>query len=268
MTSEKKEKRRHYRGRSTIDMAYAVKVRKALEEEMNAFIDDVAKEAVAEFKKNTATAQDSKAGSWFIIALMKRMREKWRPKFEALAKQIAPDMFDRVDRRTDRQIAAKLKENGFSFEKKPSAIEKALIRIIAQELVEASVNAFSFLAENIQEAITTAYERGGDREYLTARIAKAKAWSKERAALEARDQINRATQRTAMANASAYGVTKGRWVHISGYYSSRASHIKMDGEVFDLTRGLYDPDVGRNVMPGELKYCNCIFEAVVPGFDE
>ena len=37
-----------------------------------------------------------------------------------------------------------------------------------------------------------------------------------------------------------YGATKGRWIHVPGRYSSRITHVHMDGEVFDLNVGLYD----------------------------
>jgi hypothetical protein len=36
----------------------------------------------------------------------------------------------------------------------------------------------------------------------------------------------------------------------------------MDGQKFDITKGLYDEEVKRNVFPSELINCNCIMRLV------
>ena len=89
--------------------------------------------------------------------------------------------------------------------------------------------------------------------------------AERRAELIAKDQTQKVTQDFARANAQAYGATKARWIHIPGEKTSRITHMEMDGEEFDINVGLYDPDVGENVLPGQLIYCMCTQEFLFPG---
>ncbi len=78
------------------------------------------------------------------------------------------------------------------------------------------------------------------------------------------DQTCRITQGILRANDSELGITQGVWIHVPGQYSSRSTHKALNGKTFDLDKGLYDSDVGKHVMPGELKFCRCIYRPVLP----
>ena len=86
----------------------------------------------------------------------------------------------------------------------------------------------------------------------------------ERAKRVALDQTNKLNQQIQRDNAEDLGITKCIWVHMPGQYTSRQTHKKFDGQVFDTKTGLYDSDVGRNVLPGELPYCRCVARMVLP----
>lgn len=83
----------------------------------------------------------------------------------------------------------------------------------------------------------------------------------QRVALDQSVKINQAVQR---ANAQAIGITEGIWVHVPGKYSSRQSHIAMNGKRFKLSEGLYDSEEGRNVQCGELPFCRCVYKSIIP----
>lgn len=68
-------------------------------------------------------------------------------------------------------------------------------------------------------------------------------------------------------NAKMLGIKEGIWVHRPGAWSSRKSHKAMDGKKFSLGKGMWDPDEGKFVMPGELPACRCSFRAVFDGFE-
>lgn len=53
-------------------------------------------------------------------------------------------------------------------------------------------------------------------------------------------------------------------VHIPSAKMSRETHKNFDGKKFDLNKGMYDPDVRKWIMPGELINCNCRFKLVLP----
>lgn len=46
------------------------------------------------------------------------------------------------------------------------------------------------------------------------------------------------------------------WV-ASSSPNPRESHLLFVGQEFDLEKGIYDPDVGKNILPGELPNCKC-----------
>lgn len=60
------------------------------------------------------------------------------------------------------------------------------------------------------------------------------------------------------------GFEKATWIHVPGEFTSRQTHIKFNGREFDLTEGLFDTDVERNVFPAELWYCRCIMRGIIP----
>ena len=106
---------------------------------------------------------------------------------------------------------------------------------------------------------------GGAIDVFDHPLVKTEKQAERRAELIAKDQVQKATQGFAIENAKAYGATKGEWIHIPGEKSSRITHMEMDGHTFDLDKGLYDPDVGEFVLPGQLIYCMCSFSALWPG---
>lgn len=78
----------------------------------------------------------------------------------------------------------------------------------------------------------------------------------KRVALDQSIKINQGIQR---ANAEDLGIDTAIWVHVPGQYSSRPTHVAMDGKRFKLNEGLYDSNVGHNVLPGSEPFCRCIF---------
>ncbi len=72
------------------------------------------------------------------------------------------------------------------------------------------------------------------------------------------DQTNKINSQIQIENAKSLGITKAVWKHVPGQYTSRDTHIAMNGRTFELDKGLYDEDVGHFVLPGELPFCRCV----------
>lgn len=85
-----------------------------------------------------------------------------------------------------------------------------------------------------------------------------------RAKIIARDQNNKVTEDITLERNKALGITHGIWMHRGGSKNPRETHMAFNGLTFDLEVGLYDSDVGRNVLPAELINCHCTFKAVIP----
>ena len=160
---------------------------------------------------------------------------------------------------------------GMTLKPRYSKQDKEIIKQITDNNVALIKSIPQQYLYTVQQAVNNAFVTGFDMQYLTEEIDKIMepldAKSNNKTALLARDQINKTTQQFAIFEAKAVGATKGRWIHVPGKYSSRITHIKMNGKVFNLDDGLYDSDVHKNVKPGELVYCNCQFETLIPGFD-
>lgn len=116
----------------------------------------------------------------------------------------------------------------------------------------------------IQNAIAEALEHGKSLSALRADIEKINGMTAERAERVALDQSCKLNNFIQLENCKALGITEGIWIHVPGRFTSRVSHIAMNGKRFDLLTGMYDPEVGTHVHPGELPYCRCVYRPVLP----
>lgn len=210
----------------------------------------------------------SDSGSWFIVEMFKGFREKWYGRWRELEKEIAPLIATKADTRSKKQIERRLKAHGLNLRPQMTDEQKDTLR----EIVKTNIDNIKAIPQaavaEMQKAVISCYEGGRDMQELTERIEKIRRVTQERAKVEARDQLNRATQAMTVVNAKAVGATKARWIHVPGYRSSRNAHKAFDGKPFDLTIGLWDEEAGQYVKPGELRYCNCTMQIMIPGFED
>ena len=205
-----------------------------------------------------------------LTEIMARLRKKWYYLFEKRAKEMARWLADSVQKRTQKDVMNQLKKMGFALTPHYTGAEKKLIKDFVQESVSLIKTIPQTFLKEVQENVKKAFERGGDRaaikEAIEDKIDHPLVHNAERRAeLIAKDQTQKVTQDFARANAQAYGATKARWIHIPGEKTSRITHMEMDGEEFDINVGLFDPDVGEYVKPGQLIYCMCTQEFLFPG---
>lgn len=111
----------------------------------------------------------------------------------------------------------------------------------------------------VRETITRGLYEGQSLGEIESVLKASRGFTEARAKRVALDQSIKVSQGIQRGNAEALGITHAVWVHVPGRYSSRETHIAMDGKRFDLSEGLYDPAVGQNVTPGLLPFCRCIF---------
>ena len=118
--------------------------------------------------------------------------------------------------------------------------------------------------ERIAQTVGSGLSQGMDFDALKRELRKTQGFDDARAERVALDQTAKLSQAVQRENAKAVGLTRAVWVHVPGKYTSRETHIAMNGKQFDLDEGLYDPEVGRKVLPGELPYCRCVYRLVMP----
>lgn len=118
--------------------------------------------------------------------------------------------------------------------------------------------------ERVQSVIASGLSEGMSYRELESTLAASQGFSAARAARVALDQSVKVSQAIQRENAKALGITEAIWVHVPGQYSSRPTHIAMNGKRFELSAGLWDEDVGMMVVPGQLPYCRCSLRTVLP----
>ena len=207
-----------------------------------------------------------------VIEFMKRLRKKWYDVFEKQAKKFVRWLVNKVDSLTKNKTKQDLRMAGMTIEPNYTGEEKKLIAKIIKDNVKLIKSIPQKHLRKVQDIINEAWLRGGDRQYIVERIEKLinkKLYpnTKRRAYLIAKDQMNKITQQLAIAEAKAYGATRGEWIHVPGEFSSRETHIHMNGQPFDLNVGLYDEQVKMNVLPADLPYCACQFSPLFPGME-
>ena len=135
-------------------------------------------------------------------------------------------------------------------------------------MVRENVELITHIGENdvtrITEVLTQGLQEGMDYDALRRELNATNGFDGARAERVALDQINKINQQVQILNAKSLGCTHARWKHVPGQYTSRKTHMAMDGKTFDLNVGLFDEDVGRNVIPGEMYYCRCVSRLILP----
>ena len=251
-------------GRMYPNAGYNARYRREIRRLIKAMHKDVKKELGALY---SVLASDAPLT---LTEIMARLRKRWYYIFEKQAREMSKWLADSVQKRTQKDVMNQLKKMGFALTPHYTGAEKKLITNFVQESVSLIKTIPQTFLKEVQENVKKAFERGGDRaaikEAIEDKIDHPLVHNAERRAeLIAKDQTQKVTQDFARANAQAYGATKARWIHIPGEKTSRITHIQMDGEEFDINVGLYDPDVGENVLPGQLIYCMCTQEFLFPG---
>ena len=254
-------------GRMFPNAGYAAKYRRELRKMIRTMHEDTRREIRALYDDKTYDAPIT------LTQIMAKLREKWYKIFTKKAREMNRWLVETVKKRTRKDIMKQLKDIGMVLTPHYTDSEKTLIDSIVTEGVDLIVTIPKHYFHEVQETVRDAVERGGDRAAIKEAIqdkfehplVKTEKQAERRAELIAKDQVQKATQGFAIENAKAYGATKGEWIHSPGEKSSRINHMEMDGHTFDLDKGLYDPDVGEFVLPGQLIYCMCSFSALWPG---
>ena len=192
---------------------------------------------------------------------------KWGARLDQMSVVMADWFGSRAKATAKAQFVSALREIGFAVRISPSeAVARALDKLITSNVNLIKTIHADHLAKVkalVEESVYKGRDLAGLERELTSRFGV----TARRARMIAKDQNNKASQDLARVQASEAGITRGVWEHMRASVKPRPTHELMDGREFDLEEGLYDPDEGRNVKPGELINCNCEFRLVIPGME-
>jgi hypothetical protein len=136
------------------------------------------------------------------------------------------------------------------------------------DYVEQNVRLITHIGEKditrISEVISKGVESGLDYSKIVDELKATDGFNSARAERVALDQINKINQQVQLLNAEALGCTKARWKHVAGQFTSRPTHVAMDGKEFDIKVGMFDPAVNKYIKTGELPFCRCVARIIAP----
>lgn len=213
------------------------------------------------------TAQDGAMGD--LVKELRRLEREWVKKSNTFAAETAKWFSAKIQGYTAITIQNEMKKRdlvklGFNLKFKYHSVKE---RAIFKSIVTQNVNLIKSIASEhltrVTGVVLRGIESGHDLGRMTESLKQSFGVTERRAAMISRDQTNKATQNLSRQRLMDYGVTKGKWQHSSAGKTYRESHVEMDGEIYNLEEGCYDPDYGDYIQPAELVNCHCFCIPVV-----
>lgn len=224
----------------------------------------------AEYRKaegEITTASDGALGD--MQTKMRQLTRQWEKKYSETARQMAKWFAGEIQGYETRNLQNQFKKADLAslgFDLKFSYHSRRE-RAIFNSIVEQNVNLIKSIASQhltqVKGVVLRGIETGHDLGRMTEDLRDTFGVTERRAAMIARDQTAKASNNLSRQRLLDYGVTKGKWLHTSSGKTYRDSHVEMDGEIYDIEQGCYDPDYGDYIQPGELVNCHCICIPVI-----
>ena len=234
----------------------------------------------ARYRANEDKILDSATSD--LLQAFRRLLRQWERNFRELADTLPRWFVSKIRGYVTRNLAEQtrpLRDAGLGFNIKFSYMSQKERQTFAAIVAE-NVSLIKSIAREsltqVEGIVLRSIEDGHDLETLTKRLHHQFGVSERRAAMIARDQTNKATNNLSRQRLLSYGVTKGIWMHTSAGKTYRDTHIEeaesggMNGQEYDIREGCYDPNpnVSRNIQPGELVNCRCVCRPLIPTLTE
>lgn len=215
-------------------------------------------------------AMDAPSSTKRLNAALKKWGDKWRGKFDKLSDVIAKKFAAKAFVSTDVAMKAALKEAGFTIAFKPTAKALESYKLVVADNVGLIRNLQASFYSKIQQDVWASVRAGADMGSLSTKLQRSYGIETNRAALIARDQNAKAKAVIETTRRQELGIQYAIWQHSSAGKTKRPVHVAWgrEGKRFDLSKGLYDPDEGEYVFPGQLINCKCTSRAIIPGIND
>lgn len=214
--------------------------------------------------RQTGLAQDASPVIMMRVA-MRKLSRRWLRKFDLLAAKLAERFTSDVMKNSDASLSSALQQAGFTVPFKMTAEMNNALQATITENVNLIRSIPQQYLTQVETLVMQSVSRGRDLGTLTNQLQQRYGITRRRAAFIALDQNNKATSTMQSARQRALGIRRGRWRHSHAGKEPRPSHVKADGEEFDLDKGMFLD--GKWVMPGEEIGCRCTWEAILPGLE-
>lgn len=217
----------------------------------------------ANYKASGAAVAMDASPAVFMRDAMRKLAKRWTKSFDDIAQKLAGRFATDAMRNTDVSLGSALKDAGFTVEfKMTSQMNNALQATISENVGLIRSIPEKYFTE-VEGMVMRSVARGRGLGHLTDELEKRYGITRRRAATIARDQNNKATSVMQAARQKSLGITEGIWRHSHAGKEPRKSHVKADGKVFDLDKGMLLDE--KWTMPGEEINCRCTWSPIIPG---
>jgi uncharacterized protein with gpF-like domain len=208
------------------------------------------------------------AGVASIKQRLKMWGDRWARKFDALAPKIAKQFATKNFAAAETSFKAALRDAGFTVQFKPTRASMDAYRSVIAENVGLIRSIPQQYLTNVQSLVWQSVQRGSDMSALSVKLRQQYGVTVRRAALISRDQNAKAKATIENTRRQQLGIRQAIWQHSHGGKEPRPAHVEMNNKIFDLAKGMWDPDEKEFVLPGQLINCRCTSRAIIPGIEE
>lgn len=192
---------------------------------------------------------------------------QWIKRFDLMAEKLSLDFAAKNKQATETAMKSAFSKAGFTVPFRPTRASIEAYKVVAAEQVGLIKSIPQQFLNRVQAQVWESVKRGADMKTLSTELEKSYGVTRKRAALIARDQNAKAKAVIEAVRHQELGIKQAIWMHSHAGKEPRPSHVKMNNKLYDLSKGMYDPDEGKFIHPGELINCRCTMRPYIPGFE-
>lgn len=205
--------------------------------------------------------------SLLLKAALRKWGGLWVSKFDRLSLDLGQAFARKSMTLTQTQMRAALKEAGFTVRFAPTPGSRAAYQAVVAEQVNLIKSIPQQYLKDVESKVWQSVMKGADMHALSVDLRKTYGVTRDRAAIIARDQNNKAKAIIERTRRQELGITEAYWQHSAGGKVPRATHVAMSGKRYRLSEGMWDSAAMQYVLPGELINCRCTSKAIISAFD-
>lgn len=198
------------------------------------------------------------------IEIQKRIKQ-WKKVFGKEADKIALWFVNSVRKHTEDGMKKAFKDADVKMHYGISKQMRQAVEIENVDLIESIPNKYFTGIETVA-VLSLLY--GWNQTHLTNELIKRYNITMRRVKNISADQTHKATELFKKDICRNEGIEEAMWIYTFRSETPRESHIMMDGQVFDLSKGALTPEGNEYIMPGEKINCKCDFRPIIKEFGD
>lgn len=193
---------------------------------------------------------------------------RWQRRVDSAAPKLAEWFSRSTERRSRDSLMKILRDSGIAVEFKVTPVMRDAFDATVAENVSLIRSIPRQFHTEVEGAVMRSVSAGRDLGQMVAELEARHRITRDRAALIARDQNNKATAVFVRVRQQGAGIEEAIWLHSHAGKVPRKTHLANSGKKYKIAEGWFDPDprVRRHIWPGELINCRCVSRSVVKGF--